>query len=245
MNLTDKLSSKELAKVKNRMEVRRKNAKQGLKVGMLFGEWKVVSTDVDIRLVSLTGNKGNPKLSTFVLVNDSRVEKWVEYSSLKNGRSTKSRSSDWGIKNVKEFKTRWRAIMERCYNPNCKAYPWYGAKGIQLSSEFQDMFKFCKYLSTLGGFKKGLHIDRIDGSKNYERGNLRWATARENALNKKNILKVNRQGEELTFKSFVKKYCRISLSRARDLLKDGYELSEIESYVGRNNHRTKPNQQNT
>ena len=36
------------------------------------------------------------------------------------------------------------------------------------------------------GYADNLSIDRIDNTKGYEPGNVRWATAKENCRNKKN-----------------------------------------------------------
>lgn len=80
---------------------------------------------------------------------------------------------------------RWDSMMQRCYNPNHNSYKNYGARGIIVSEEFKDCKVYVEYILTLDKPEGANQIDRIENSKNYERGNLRWVTAIENNLNKR------------------------------------------------------------
>jgi hypothetical protein len=83
----------------------------------------------------------------------------------------------------------WCGIKTRCYNKNRIDYKYYGAIGIVLSQEFHDFEVFLKYVSSLPLYHKRkelkLTIDRINVKENYERGNLRWATRKEQSLNQR------------------------------------------------------------
>ena len=80
----------------------------------------------------------------------------------------------------------WGKIKRRCYNPNSKAYQWYGAIGIKMYEGWlNNPLAFIDYVSHLPGYGvKGLTLDRINNNGNYEPGNLRWATWVEQANNK-------------------------------------------------------------
>ena len=73
--------------------------------------------------------------------------------------------------------SRWLSIKQRCLNPNSTNYPRYGAKGVTLASEFETFSIFADYIAQLPKYgQSGLSLDRIDGTKGYERGNLRWGS---------------------------------------------------------------------
>lgn len=83
----------------------------------------------------------------------------------------------------------WCSIKTRCTNPKRLDYRYYGARGIKLSGEFSNDFKaFYVYVSALSRYedreKLFLTLDRKDNSKGYCRGNLRWATRKEQANNR-------------------------------------------------------------
>lgn len=67
-------------------------------------------------------------------------------------------------------------MVERCYNIESKDYKYYGARGITICQEWLEApWEFEKWALT-HGYKKGLTIDRIDGSKGYEPLNCQWVT---------------------------------------------------------------------
>ena len=81
----------------------------------------------------------------------------------------------------------WKGIKNRCCNPADKAYNDYGGRGISISEEFLDVKKFVAYVESLSRKKDQTTIDRINNDGNYERGNIRWANYKEQALNKRPI----------------------------------------------------------
>jgi len=91
-------------------------------------------------------------------------------------RATKhgmSRSRAYGI---------WKAMMQRCYNPNCSAYAYYGGRGIIVCECWHS---FVNFLIDMGEPPPGLSIDRINNDGNYEPTNCRWATPSEQNQNRR------------------------------------------------------------
>jgi hypothetical protein len=87
----------------------------------------------------------------------------------------------------------WDAIKQRCDNPNHKSYKIYGGAGIKLDSRWYDFGVFFKEFGN--GYKKGLSIDRIDNTKGYCPGNVRWADAKQQARNTRRNLIIEYRGE--------------------------------------------------
>ena len=79
----------------------------------------------------------------------------------------------------------WRGIKARCLYPNVKCYPRYGGAGITISPLWVN--DFLAFLAEIGPRPTPDHsVDRIDATKGYEPGNVRWATRVEQANNKPN-----------------------------------------------------------
>lgn len=75
-------------------------------------------------------------------------------------------------------------MKKRCYNQNALAYKWYGAKGIVVCEEWKHNFDAFYNWSMSHGYKKGLTIDRIDSTGNYEPDNCRWTTQKNQVINR-------------------------------------------------------------
>ena len=84
---------------------------------------------------------------------------------------------------------RFHDIQKRCTNPNCEAYGCYGGRGIK--NKFKSAREFIDYVvNELQVDPRGLQIDRIDNNGNYEPGNIRLVTAKENCNNRRSRRKL-------------------------------------------------------
>lgn len=84
----------------------------------------------------------------------------------------------------------YNLIKTRCYCETNEKYKYYGARGIKMSDEFLNSFTvFLQYVMSLPNYEDRevdkLTLDRVDNDKDYERGNLRWATQTEQVNNRR------------------------------------------------------------
>lgn len=79
----------------------------------------------------------------------------------------------------------WLSMIRRCYCKTYSHYSNYGGRGITVCDEWRK--DFVVFITDMGRRPSSKHqIDRIDNDGNYEPGNCRWVTIKENCRNKSN-----------------------------------------------------------
>lgn len=96
---------------------------------------------------------------------------------------------------LKERKA-WNDLRSRCSNPKNRNYPNYGGRGITVCERWSESFD--NFFADMGTAPTPAHsLDRIDNDKGYSPENCRWASWREQARNKRGVLRVEYNGLNL------------------------------------------------
>jgi hypothetical protein len=87
----------------------------------------------------------------------------------------------------------WKRMIERCEDEDHLSYPRYGGRGVRVCDSWRA--SFVNFLNDMGERPVGKTLDRINGAKNYEPSNCRWATPKEQAMNRPGVCLMERDGE--------------------------------------------------
>lgn len=112
------------------------------------------------------------------------------------------RNKRHGLSKTPTYDT-WANMRQRCEDPNATAYPKYGARGIRVCEHWQ---KFENFLADMGERPSPRHsLDRYPNQRgNYEPGNCRWATMREQQNNRSSNHRLTAFGKTLTVQEWVR-----------------------------------------
>lgn len=138
----------------------------------------------------------------------------VSGKSLRNGKTTSCGcyhrermiecNTTHGKSDAPEYRA-WCGMKSRTLNQNEPNHKHYGGRGITVSDRW--MRSFPDFLLDMGPRPSPKHsIDRINNDGNYEPGNCRWATQREQCNNKRSNRRLKYNGEHLTISEWARRF---------------------------------------
>lgn len=134
-----------------------------------------------------------------------------------------------GQSSLPEFKV-WAGMISRCHIPTDISYKNYGARGVIVCERWRTSFD--AFYEDVGprpagtnGKRASYTIDRIDTHGDYEPGNVRWSTWKEQQNNRRTNRKVTHDGETHSLAEWARK---VGLSRQalRYRLENGWTVEE-------------------
>ncbi len=105
-------------------------------------------------------------------------------SDVRDGRTRQCehcKSITHGMSNTPTYTT-WECMKARCLYAKDANYDRYGGRGIRVCERW---LNFENFLEDMSIRPEGMQIDRIDNDGNYEPGNCRWVTPKENSANRR------------------------------------------------------------
>lgn len=137
---------------------------------------------------------------------DCGTLKYVEHGSLRDGQSgscgcrrgdaniARSTHGESGRGKMSPEYRAYHKAKQRCENPSDAAYRHYGGRGIRFLFASVD-----KFIEQIGRRPTPKHtLDRIDNDGNYEPGNVRWATMKQQCRNRRSSHLLTAAGQTKT-----------------------------------------------
>lgn len=123
-----------------------------------------------------------------------------------------------------------RCMWTRCYDKSSSAYPRYGGRGIRLCRRWN--YKAVgvetaveNFVSDMGARPEGMTLDRIDNDRGYAKWNTRWATAKKQNNNRRNVEKMTYKGKSKTLTQWAKEL-KLPYGSLRARLKRGWSIEK-------------------
>lgn len=114
-----------------------------------------------------------------------------------------------GLRHLPEYKI-WLSMRHRCRNKKDARYKYYGGRGVAVSKEWDE---FSCFYSDMGPKPSPFHsIERKNNDGNYEKDNCKWATSKEQSLNRRTNRLLTFNGKTQCLSEWAKE---LGLSKSR------------------------------
>ena len=124
----------------------------------------------------------------------------------------------------------WWDIKRRCYDKRLWCYPLYGGEGKVMCDEWRGSFQAFADWALANGWKEGLTIERIDNTKGYSPDNCRWATRKEQGMNRRSNRMVEFEGRTQCLQAWIDEL-GLPGNTVRTRLRRGWPIEE--AFFGR------------
>lgn len=130
----------------------------------------------------------------------------------------------------------YSSMKQRCTNPKSLEYNNYGGRGIIICDEWLNSYESFYLWATNKGYKKGLHIDRVNNDGNYEPNNCRFVTPYLNNRNKRVNIWVEYKGEAMILKD-LSTLTNVYANTIKSRMKKGMSAEEAVSIPNRKGNK--------
>lgn len=135
------------------------------------------------------------------------------------------RDSEYDEKTIKRLIEIYRGMVRRCYNVLHQHWDLYGKNHIGICDEWRkDFYKFVDW-SLTNGYSHELTLDKIENNKSYSPNNCRWATAQEQANNRKDTGHVTYNGRTYTRREIADMF-NVDMKQLSIMLSKGVPLEQ-------------------
>lgn len=166
---------------------------------------------------------GNDREAPAYLLREGRVTS-CGCLALEQARAQGLSNRTHGATKTLEYKS-WCHVKDRCTNPRAKKFPSYGGRGIKVCERWLKSFE--AFFADMGQRPSPQHsIDRINNDGNYEPGNCRWATKKEQSRNQRTSVFFEHDGQRKTLGEWAEHF-GVGISTASQRWRRGYSFHEV------------------